>query len=107
MLVDTDAVPTALFDIEELLDFHRSAPNPGLYVVNEPASAINAGLVIVPREHSRAQERYTPVPLEEYMWSRLQALIREAQGPSKESPPRLNGAPLALTHAFPSLNGNG
>jgi hypothetical protein len=74
-------------------------------VVNEPASAINVGLVMVPREHSRAQEKAIPFSMEGFLWSRLQALIREAQGPfdptDERNVPTKQWSPQGFEHKMP------
>ena len=48
ILMDTDAAPTALYDVSELATLHPGISAPGIYVISEGAGPINAGIVTVP-----------------------------------------------------------
>ena len=78
ILCDTDAAPTALYDVADLASMHENITAPGMYVISEGASPINAGIVTVHRGSTNAREHVPCSSLEDLIWHRLSELVTAA-----------------------------
>lgn len=88
ILMDTDAAPTALYDVADLADMHHDNKAPGMSVISEGANPINAGIVTIHRQHNRATERVECKFLDDMIWHRLLELVVHASPgkPGEQAP---------------------
>ena len=78
IFLDTDAVPTALYDVQDLAHLHEDITAPAMYRISENVAPVNAGIVIfVAVPHTDADWRQ-PDSARKYLDQRLSQLLHQA-----------------------------